>query len=65
MNDEFTHSVYWNEYQTMSETNIKLINNKINIYKVLSESLQSVRRLLVLAYDAWTADDESVTISKK
>ena len=39
-------SVYWNNYQTIS---VKIINQRTNIYQLLSASFEGVRRLLVLA----------------
>ena len=47
---------YWNSYQTLPA---KVINNKTNIYKLLSASFQRVKKLFVLAYDATGNNNEA------
>ena len=57
--NRFKCSVYWNEYKTMPA---KVINNKTNIYELLSASFQGIRRLFVLAYDSKGTDYDDAGI---
>ena len=56
--DGFKRSVYWNSYQTIPA---KVLNQWTNIYELLSESFQGVKRLFVLTYniDARAANNEA------
>ena len=45
--DRFKGSIYWNSYHAI---HAKAMNNGRNIYKLLSASLQGVKKLFVLAY---------------
>ena len=47
LNEGFKRSVYWNSCERKSA---KVIEQRKNIYQLLNESFQSVRRLFVLAY---------------
>ena len=57
LRDGFKRSDYWNNYQTIPA---KVINNKTNIYELLSASFQGVKRLFVLAYDATDNDEAGI-----
>ena len=46
LSDGFKRSVYWSSYQIIPA---KVINQETNIYELLSESFQGVRKLFVLA----------------
>ena len=47
LSDGFKRSVYWNSYQTIPA---KVIKKGINIYELISVSVQDVKRLFALAY---------------
>ena len=47
LSDGFKRSVYWNSYQTIPA---KVIEKGINIYELISVSVQDVKRLFALAY---------------
>ena len=53
----FKRYVFWSEYQSIPA---KVKNNGINIYELLSASLQGVKRLFVLAYDATNGDNAGI-----
>ena len=53
----FKRYVFWSEYQSIPA---KVKNNGINIYELLSASLQGVKRLFVLAYDATNGDNAEI-----
>ena len=52
LNEGFKRSVYWNSYETKPA---KVIEQRKNIYELLSASFQGVKRLFALAY--FIADD--------
>ena len=47
LSDGFKRCVYWNSYQTIPA---KVIEKGINIYELISVSVQDVKRLFALAY---------------
>ena len=53
----FKRYVFWSEYQSIPA---KVKNNGINIYELLSASLQSVKRLFVHVYDATNGDNAGI-----
>ena len=53
----FKRYVFWSEYQIIPA---KVKNNGINIYELLSASLQSVKRLFVHVYDATNGDNAGI-----
>ena len=62
LSNGFKRSVYWNSYQTIPA---KVIKKKTNIYEVLTASLQGVKRLFVLAYDATNSDEAGIKDERK
>ena len=62
LSDGFKRSVYWNNYQTIPA---KVIDNKTDIYELLSASFQGVKRLSVLAFDATNNDKVGIKVNKK
>ena len=61
VNYRFKRFVCWSNYYTVP---VKVINDDINMYELLSASFQGVRRLFALAYDP-TDDNEAGIKDKK